>query len=76
MDQHEPAPGETADDLVDHPLAAEEDRPFVFLERTQARIGPVGQLDGDRRGGSQGAAPAGALREASSHERNRPRQSV
>ena len=59
VDQHQPALGEAADDLVDHPLPAEEDRPFVLLERTQPGIGPLGQRDRDRRGGGQGAAARG-----------------
>jgi hypothetical protein len=51
VDQHKAALGEAGDDLVDHPFTAEKDCPFVFLERAQARVGPLGPGDGDGRGG-------------------------
>ena len=43
MDQHQPVVDEAVDDIVDHPLPAEEDRAFLALERTQSWIGPLGQ---------------------------------
>ena len=76
MDQDKAIAGETIDDLVDHPLAAEEDRPFLFLEWAQTRIGPRRKRDGDRQGGCQDAALAAVPREASSQERNLPCHSV
>ena len=38
MDDNELLTSEQLDHLVDHPLPAEEDRPFLHLERPQARI--------------------------------------
>jgi hypothetical protein len=38
VDNDQALPGEQFNDFVDHPLPAEEDRPFLHLERPQARI--------------------------------------
>jgi hypothetical protein len=38
MDNDQALLGEQFDDVVDHPLPAEEDRPFLHLEWPQARI--------------------------------------
>ena len=76
VDQHQPALDEAADHLVDHLFPAEEDRPFLFVERTQPRIRPLGpRNDGQSRCHGAVFADAGA-RAASIHSRNFPRHSA
>ena len=64
VDDEEPLADQPADDVVDHLLAAEEDRPFVLAERPQPRIGAGRKRDGEDVGrGRVGAhrPPAAAL---------------
>jgi hypothetical protein len=61
MDQRQPVFPQPVDDLVNHLFPAEENRPFVLLERAQARIGPRGPTDGDWRGDLQAPASNGRL---------------
>jgi hypothetical protein len=42
--------GETLDDVVNHPLTAEEDRPLVLLERPETHVGPGRQGRSDHVG--------------------------
>ena len=60
----EPLADQPVDDVVDHPLAAEEDRPLVLGERPQPRIGAGRQRDGEDVGRGRVEAhrpPAAAL---------------
>ena len=53
---HQMLPGQEADHLVDHRLAAEEDRPFVGVERPQPGIGLGRQIGRDVcAGGGEGS---------------------
>ena len=74
MDDDEAIARESLDHLVDHALAAEEDRPFIRLERPQTRIGL--RAAARRRVGATIMALASTCcgRAASSHSRNSPRQ--
>ena len=78
VNEHETVRGEPIDDIVDHLLAAEEDRPLLGLEWPQAGVGRsgarCGEKVGNRRWNQAHGAAAALARDLSSQERNSPRQ--